>query len=926
MIAVSVNNRFLFIPADTVLSLEQRNSAFDSDNFGSDLVWTFDLPAAPNDAILDGARFICLPNYRRYPCRLSLDGIPIADGQLYIQQVSDQRTISCGVILDGLNAEFGGRRLADNDFGPDITISQPSDDLETHRANFRQFLAGSLSPDSIYKFFLFYDPDFYRDNPDFGCFRSLSSPLENSGAQDLVTHLVNRLFFDEQGSIIENPAVDPFGRPFLQGCRLFNERAADGSPCNGYTFAPALRLDWVLRQVFASAGFSLSGSFLADSRTARLFIQSLNALDADLASLGITEHLYINSGASGTDDFQSSLAGRLDVGIGTGEHTFRGFRLSGNNPPVWGWSFKFDTDTFQTSTLVTTNTTPFTLREEALFLVISAADGTDPSSTYYNSANHRTETAFTFYRSAVDTSLYQSRDFIYGSLPYYGKFYDGMIPRLLMADNNQCSLPIVGGQMGATYDFLDAFTDFYAIQLTTTTGNTVPREQTQDADLIGNFAAEQMLHLDRSKNYVVRLCRIQVDTVQHGPFTTNENLNSHPFDLQFAPDSPNHGQTYIQIPTNGQLERLTVVETIVKTELSNTNALLNVFDRALRWHQHLPDLSNADFIKTLCRAFGLVLYTDPFSRTIQLDYFADTVKAQAIDLSDYVTSSQRLTFDPKQYSVTLSPLLPTATVADDYCLDPIPTADSLPAPRTHKKKSIFVLNEGAYRTSTLDSDTGKYYWEQRHGDDRPLSVGQADTVTEENIPVSIPAMHLCDGQRTAKLLCRINATGCSKLLDDDYTGTFPLILQQYLGPRPITLQTSSDAAPALFGISFARPFVRSANIEYANPVGLDEQGLPFPGALSLSADGDRSIGQLFLRPYYQFMASAENYRFTLRIPASLFFPIRQLLQPQTATPSAQTRWILIGSQRYLPSVITYEFSSSDHIIVTIDCSRLHIDT
>ena len=201
MIAVSVNNRFLFIPADTVLSLEQRNSAFDSDNFGSDLVWTFDLPAEPNDAILDGARFICLPNYRRYPCRLSLDGIPIADGQLYIQQVSDQRTLSCGVILNGLNAEFGGRRLADNNFGPDITISQPSDDLETHRANFRQFLANSLSPESIYKFFLFYDPDFYHDNPDFGNFRGQSSPLENSGAQDLVTHLVNRLFFDDEGTI-----------------------------------------------------------------------------------------------------------------------------------------------------------------------------------------------------------------------------------------------------------------------------------------------------------------------------------------------------------------------------------------------------------------------------------------------------------------------------------------------------------------------------------------------------------------------------------------------------------------------------------------------------------------------------------------------------------------------------------------------------
>lgn len=915
MIAVSVNNRFLFIPADTVLSLEQRNSAFDSDNFGSDLVWTFDLPAEPNDAILDGARFICLPNYRRYPCRLSLDGIPIADGQLYIQQVSDQRTLSCGVILNGLNAEFGGRRLADNNFGPDITISQPSDDLETHRANFRQFLANSLTPDSIYKFFLFYDPDFYHDNPDFGNFRGQSSPLENSGAQDLVTHIVNRLFFDDEGTILENPASDPFTGINRQGVRLFNERAADGSPCNGYTFAPALRLDWILRQLFASAGFSLSGSFLRDPHTAHLFIQSLNALDGDIAQLGITEHLYINSGASGVD-CQSSLTTRLDVGIGQGEHTFNAFRILTTAPTV-NWSFKFNTDTFQTSTLVTTYASPFTKRQDALMLLFRTTEAADNN-------------LYPQYRAAVDTSLPQSRDFIYGSLPSVLQFAPTYYNNFVMLDNNRCDFFDGISSIYHDLQFLNPYNNLYCIQLTSTQGDTVPREQNQDADIIGNFAAEQMLSLDRSKDWIVELVHFQIDTVEHGFLNYSGGLNptwdwnnvNHPIGL---PNSSN-GQCFIHVQHYGQLERLTVVDTIVKTELSNTNTLLNVFDRALRWHQHLPDLSNADFIKTICRAFGLVLFTDPFSRTIQLDYFADLLKAQSLDLSDYVTGSQRLTFDPKQYSVTFTPLLPTATVADDYRLDPIPTADSLPAPRTHKKKSILVHNELAYRTSTLDSDSGKYFWEQRHGDDRPLSVGQADTVTEENIPVSIPAMHLCDGQRTAKLLCRINAQGCSKLLDDDYTGSFPLILQQYLGPRPITLQTSSESIRIGFLPIISRPFIRSANIEYANPVGLDEQGNPISGALSLSADGDRSIGQQFLRPYYHFMAAAENYRFILRIPASLFFPIRQLLMPQTAIPSAQTRWILINSQRYLPSVITYEFSSADYIIVTIDCSRLHIDT
>jgi len=913
MVSISVNNQYLYIPADTALSLEQRNAAFDPDNFGADVVWTFDIPAAPNSLILEGAQFVCRANYRRYACQFDLDGIPVAYGYLYVQQVNDQTTLSCGAVLDGLNAEFGSLKLSENDYGDDIAISQESDDLETHRTNWRQFLLSSLNASSVFKFFLFYDPDFYSDNDDFGYFRGLSSALENSGATNIVTHLVNRLFSDSNGNLIENAALDSDGNINQQGCRIFNERCADGTPCNGYTFAPALSLVWLLRKVFAQAGFALSGTFLRDKRVANLFVQSLNALDGDLQQLGVTEHLYIAEGATGDDDFSSTLETRLDVGIGQGEHTYKGFRINGGDTaPAFNWSFIFDTDQLQSSILVTTNLSPFTNRQQGLFLLCRTVEAAE-AGRY---------TAAAVYRSMVDSSVASSRDFIYGDLPSVTDFTsptNGL--RFVLLDTNGCYwidsngvgvFPTLSDQSPLPDPFLRSHNDVYLIQLTSSLGNTVPREETQDADIIGNFTANALKVLDRSKQWVVELAVFNIDTVQHGTWNNSWDSVTTPMAVSWQSYA---GQVKVCAQAYGQLERLTYVESVTKTELSNTNTLLNIFDRALRWKQHVPDITNAEFIRTLCKTFGLALFTDPLAHTVQLDFFKDVLEAGAVDLSDYVTNSQRLTFDPKTYEVRLTPLLPTSKVADDYLLDAIGTADELPAPRSNKKKSVFIENELAYRTSTHDTETDKYEWQQLHGDDRPLTVGDGSTKVEETVDVKVGAMHLCDGSRTAKLLPYIHATGCSKLMDEDWTGSFGLILQQYLGAKNVTLQTTSD---------LGKPFVRTAKVEYASPVALDMQGnLITENSLALSAVGDRSIGKLFLEPYYRFMAAAENYRFTLRIPTAKFFAVRQLLLPQSGTPTSQVRWILINSQRYLPSLITYEFSAADTIVVTIECSRPH---
>ena len=153
MITIKVGGTPLYIPKDTTLVLEQHNNSFDIDNITSDVIWTFDLPAKPNARALNQAHYINISNHKRYRCEISFAGVVVSNGYLFVQSVVDEKTISCGVVLDGLGEEFGNRKLKENDYGDDVVISQPTDSLEQHRTNWYNFLTGSLNANSIYKFY-----------------------------------------------------------------------------------------------------------------------------------------------------------------------------------------------------------------------------------------------------------------------------------------------------------------------------------------------------------------------------------------------------------------------------------------------------------------------------------------------------------------------------------------------------------------------------------------------------------------------------------------------------------------------------------------------------------------------------------------------------------------------------------------------------
>ena len=52
MITIKVGGKPLYIPKDTTLVLEQNNNVFNPEGFMEDIVWTFSIPAKPNQKTL----------------------------------------------------------------------------------------------------------------------------------------------------------------------------------------------------------------------------------------------------------------------------------------------------------------------------------------------------------------------------------------------------------------------------------------------------------------------------------------------------------------------------------------------------------------------------------------------------------------------------------------------------------------------------------------------------------------------------------------------------------------------------------------------------------------------------------------------------------------------------------------------------------
>ena len=891
MITIKVGGTPLYIPSDTALVLEQNNAALGDEGISADVVWTFEIPAEPNQRILGAVQYLYSGGNRRYECELSIDGVPFSRGDLYIQSAIDERRLSCGIVSNDFAIGFGDRLLRENDYGNDVVISQTENG---HKQGWRDFLLESLKDCSIYKFFLFVNSKFYDNNDDYGYHSNKISPLVESNNEnaDLTTGYVNRLFFGMSRFEDSWPditySINEDEEAAKRGCRLFNE--ANKEKQNGYCFAPALRLDWLVRKVFENAALSSRGTFFTSPYIKKLYSQSMNAMDGDIYQYGINTWLRVGGNITlynGTInkcqkfEVDSDQAQHTSFGWGTGVNI--GFRLllpeeelvknstdtSGIiNTPVASW--RTDVDFVDEIYALAIGTSDSTLPTIRMALNTTEADGTK----VFKYGRPMTKAEI---KSMIDSDRPDSVNLEHvwsvgnstGNVEYYGT-WGALI-------THKKTVPLIH----TTHSTL--------VQLTWSNSKRVFYRGEHGGYIEGNVLQKITNDVTDSVPQYIRLVKCKIGTMKgdvYSPWTLDKLTINNYGDFEIIYD-------------------YTIEDSL---QIDSTDIPLNIFSNVLRWRDHVPNLTNGEFLAKVREAFGLQMFVNPMTREVQLDFFRDVLKGNSFDISQWVTSKERMEYAPKKYTISFSSTIGKKEVAEQNIIGDVPKKEDLPPAVVRKNKHFFVENELANRRSTQVKDTSKFRWEQSGGDTRTLVAGALDASETEEIEIdmAIPNMTYADeiSKEADKYVCQVETKGCSAMLDEEYNGEFDMVLQQYRGKRMLL--------PSLY-------------IEDANPTIYNQNGTENASAISLAAVGKRSIGEMWLRPLYDLKGNCDCYRLMAHLPTWAFLKVMATLQPQYGSPYEQERWLYCDGLKIMPKKISCELSGRESIVCTIEGVAPHID-
>ena len=834
MIDIRIQNKSLHIADKTAICLERTNAIFDIDNITADIVWTFDIQARENMPIIDNCEHIFFSNIKKYNCFVFFNRFPIGSGSLYLQDVSDNNIIQCGLTINEFSAEWKNRMLQENNMGS-IEI-----DGANFKEEFKSFIKDSLNEDSNIKFFPFIDEQF-SDSEDFGFFRNQRSSLSNDRT-DFIAY-VNRVFTDDEGNIIECYDNAP------QGLRIFNSDSGIGQKINGYHFAPALRLSHVVKKIFELDGYTVTGNFCNNEYINNLFIQSLNAIDGDILQHGY--NLFVALG--GVTGSETSSPQKRAVNFIANDEYYNQFTVKTDSSI--SISYKLLLPNVDELKMNQEGWRQLNRYDEAYFLLIK-----NPNVSIENS----------FCRISTD-----ERTSHIGIFEKFGEI-DG------------------GGYIKYLY-YTAKRNDVLLLQLTNTAyyqamgcinGNTAETKR--------NINLDNIFDIDTSTSYQIQLIKAKVATSDYNLtiISDDERING------------------IATSERGRIEHIQDIEIIESNVVNLDRSLLNVFANKIELNEHLPKLTNGDFVKAICKFFGLNIYVCSNSRTVQINFFADEENTKSLDVSKYVVGHKKLVYDPKRFEISFGSTMEAKNINSFIILDEVTTKEELPPPRRNINKYCFVANENKYYHSSIDEDSKKTKWIHAVGNNKTLAVGTSDNIEEVNIDVKIPNMRVVDENHIAKYFCEVGIPGCSKLLQEEYSGEFDLVLMQYVGKKLIRLENEGNH--------------QFATIERANPTFYGENGATNRNYINLTTTGEQSVGEMWLHPKYDFIGNGEYFEFTLAVPTVVLLEILTLLSPQNGPITQQTRWLMVKNQRYLPKKIIAELSSSDIAKVTIECVRKHI--
>lgn len=245
MYAIKVGSRYVVLDNDSTLSLEINNPLFESDLLPGDWSLPFTVPDHPdNDITFNLPKH--LPNTatfeQDYDADLYIGGKLYSMGRINVTRAEKGRySLVFSSEIGRLKAAWENKKLNEFDYGGVRTFGTTSDDIIAHAKT--TALADPLDYD--YTFPSIYAPFFYGESQE-------NNPYY-------------LLFLN---------SYDAPGAAFKKNVLVTTESAA-----NKYALAPQPYLHYLLKQLFAAAGFIVKGDFILDDEMKKLLVYSNTSLD-----------------------------------------------------------------------------------------------------------------------------------------------------------------------------------------------------------------------------------------------------------------------------------------------------------------------------------------------------------------------------------------------------------------------------------------------------------------------------------------------------------------------------------------------------------------------------------------------------------------------------------------------------------------------
>lgn len=253
MFAIKVGNQYVVLDSDSTLSLEINNPLFESDLLPGDWTLPFTVPDHPTNnqlfnlpkAISNTARF-----EQNYNAELYIGGTLYSLGTINVTRAEQGRySLIFGNEVSRLKAAIENKKLNEFDYGGVRTFGTTSDDIIAHAKT--TVLANPLEYDYV--------------------FPSICNPYFYGPSQ------ANNPYY-----LLFLNTYDAAGAAFKK-----NEIVTTESAANKYTLVPQPYLQYILKQLFAAAGFILKGDFISDEQMQKLIVYSNYSLDKKTA---VTHH------------------------------------------------------------------------------------------------------------------------------------------------------------------------------------------------------------------------------------------------------------------------------------------------------------------------------------------------------------------------------------------------------------------------------------------------------------------------------------------------------------------------------------------------------------------------------------------------------------------------------------------------------------